>query len=212
MVSVTIFIEGGVHPHDNDSVRTIDNSEKLREGFYSILSQTIPQNKFNVSIKLGGGCHHTIKFFKSKINKQHNSILLIDLDDDKSKKNDKIAELELNNIKENIFFMVQEMEAWIISQIDKVDLHYKDKFTRKKPDIKLSDDEKIKSIHPEDIIKPSKVLKVILGRYFAYYTKKKNKKYGKLKDGADLLSILSANELRNTFSDFNDLIIKIEQF
>ncbi len=213
MVNITIFIEGGILPNDKVSVQTIDNSEKLREGFYNILSQSISPNKFNISIKQGSGNKQTIKFFKSRIKKQENSILLIDLDDNKSKVNQKLDDFELNSCQENVFFMVQEMEAWIISQIDKVDLHYKNKFHRKRINTKLSDDKSISLKHPEEIVKPSKVLKVILGRYYSYITnKKRNKKYSKLKDGADLLSILDANELRKLFSDFDDLIIRIEEF
>ena len=211
MVNITIFIEGGILPNDKINVQTIDNSEKLRESFYNIMSQLISPNKFNISIKQGSGNKQTIKFFKSRIQKQKNSILLIDLDDKKNKKKQKLIDFELNDYDGNVFFMVQEMEAWIISQIDKVDLYYEGKFLRKKINTKLSDDENISLKHPEEIVKPSKILKIILGRYFSYtMNKKRNKKYSKLKDGADLLSILDADELKKTFSDFNDLIIKIE--
>lgn len=211
MVNITIFIEGGILPNDKINVQTIDNSERLRESFYDILSQLIPPNKFNISIKQGSGNKQTIKFFKTRIKKQEKSILLIDLDERKNKKNKRLSDFELTDYQENVFFMVQEMEAWIISQIDKIDLHYKGKFLRKKINIKLSNDKNIFLKHPEEIEKPSKVLKIILGRYFSYpMNKKRNKKYSKLKDGADLLSILDADELKKTFSDFNDLIIKIE--
>ena len=211
MVNITIFIEGGILPNDKINVQTIDNSERLRESFYNIMSQLISPNKFNISIKQGSGNKQTIKFFKSRIQKQKNSILLIDLDDKKNKKKQKLIDFELNDYNGNVFFMVQEMEAWIISQIDKVDLYYEGKFLRKKINTKLSDDENISLKHPEEIVKPSKILKIILGRYFSYtMNKKRNKKYSKLKDGADLLSILDADELKKTFSDFNDLIIKIE--
>lgn len=212
MVNVSIFIEGGVLPNENVDVQTIDNSERLREGFYSIFSQMLSPNKFNVSIKLGSGNKQTVKFFISKIHKQPDSILLIDLDDFNSAKHNKLDELGLSNYEKNVFFMVQEMEAWIISQIDKVDLFFRDRFFRKKVDIQLSSDRKIKNNHPEDIVKPSRVLKEIIGRYYSYYqNKKRNKKYSKLKDGADLLSILDSNELQKTFNDFNNLIVRIEQ-
>ena len=102
------------------------------------------------------------------------------------------------------------MEAWIISQIDKIDLYYNNKFHRKRENEKLSNHKSIKNKHPEDIIKPSKVLKIILGRYFSYRNNhNRNKKYSKLKDGADLLSNLNASELKTKFPDFNKLILKI---
>lgn len=212
MVNITIFIEGGILPDDKINVLTIDNSEKLRESFYLIFSQILSPIDFNISIKQGSGNKQTIKFFKSKVKKQDNSILLIDLDDFKDKKDNKLTEFDLKEYKNNVFFMVQEMEAWIISQIDKIDLHYKNKFFRKKKEVNLSNDNIIRGKHPESITKPSKVLKVILGRYFSYKSnKKRNKKYSKLRDGADLLAIINSNDLRNVFTDFEKLILKIEQ-
>ncbi|OQX77470.1 MAG: hypothetical protein B6D64_08220 [Bacteroidetes bacterium 4484_276] len=62
MVNVTIFIEGGVLPNDNVDVQTIDNSEKLREGFHSIFSQIAYPNNINISIKLGSGNKQTVNF------------------------------------------------------------------------------------------------------------------------------------------------------
>jgi len=209
MVNVSIFIEGGVLPHDNVSVQTMDNSEKLREGFYSILSQVKSPTEFNIIIKQGSGNKQTINFFKNRIHKEHNSSLLIDLDCHKDKKEEKVLELDLSDYSDNVFFMVQEMEAWIISQIDKIDTYYEGKFIRKKNELALSDHIKIKNIHPEDITKPSIVLKEILGQYFRT-TNNKKKKYGKLKDGADLISILNAIDLLRTFSDFEALIKSIK--
>ena len=87
----------------------------------------------------------------------------------------------------------------------------KSRFVRKRADVQLSHDDKIKDKHPEEIVKPGNVLKIILGRYFSYNrNKNKNKKYSKLKDGADLLTILNSSELQKTFTDFNKLILKIE--
>jgi len=209
MVNVSIFIEGGILPNDKINVQTIDNSEKLRESFYSILSQIISPTEFNITIKQGSSNKQTIKFFKKKIQKGQNSLLLIDLDGSKHEKVSKLSEFDLTNYSDNVFFMVQEMEAWIISQVDKIDAYYYGKFIRKKNEKALSEHTKIKNIHPEEITKPSIVLKEILGQYFRTKDNKK-KKYGKLKDGADLLSILDANNLQKTFSDFDALIKSIK--
>lgn len=209
MVNVSIFIEGGVLPSDNVSVQTMDNSEKLREGFYSILSQVKSPTEFNIIIKQGSGNKQTVNFFKNRIHKEHNSLLLIDLDCQKDKKEERVLEFDLTDYSDNVFFMVQEMEAWIISQIDKIDTYYEGKFIRKKNGQALSEHIKIKNIHPEDITKPSIVLKEVLGQYFRTKDNKK-KKYGKLKDGAGLLSIIDANDLRKTFSDFEALVKSIK--
>ena len=202
MVNVSIFIEGGVLPNENVSVQTLDNSEKLRESFYSIFSQLLSPNKFNIRIKKGSSNKQTVRFFKKKIIEKKKSLLLIDLDGKKNEKNNRITDFDLTDYSENVFFMVQEMEAWIISQINKIDEHYKNRFIRKHEEIKLSEHEKIRNKHPEEITKPSTVLKEILGKYFKTKSNIK-KKYGKLKDGADLLSILDAGKLKDTFADFN---------
>ena len=207
MVNISIFIEGGALQNDNVNVQTIDNSEKLRESFHLILSQVISSDKFNITTKLGSSNKQTIKFFKKKIQNNKNSLLLIDLDGNKSQKANRISEFGLIDYYNKVFFMVQEMEAWIISQINVVDSYYEDKYTRKKSDKILSEHKKIKNIHPEDIKKPSVVLKEILGQYFSRRdNKNRNKKYSKVKDGAELLSLLDSNELRKTFTDFDDLI------
>ncbi|MEA3494849.1 MAG: DUF4276 family protein [Bacteroidota bacterium] len=209
MVNVSVFIEGGVLPNEKHSVLTVDNSEKLREGFYSILSQIIPPSDFNLTIKQGSGNKQTIKYFKNRIQKKQSTLLLIDLDKSTEKKDEKITEFELTEYSENVFFMVQEMEAWIISQINIIDDYYTKRYIRLKKDVLVSNHKKIKDIHPEEIRKPSIVLKEIIGQF--YKTKQgKKKKYGKLKDGSELLSILNASELQKIFSDFNELIVKIK--
>jgi len=209
MVNISIFIEGGIIPNDNDSARTIENSAKLRESFYTILSQVIPPDSFKLTIRLGGGIMKTINIFKLKIAKDKNSILLVDLDDFKNKKDKKIENFGLEKYKANVFFMVQEMEAWILSQIDKVDTFYRRRYVRKEETTSLSEFHKIKNTDFEKIRKPSIVLKEILGKYFRTQRDKK-KKYGKLKDGAELLSILDAPELRKIFSDLNELVLTIK--
>ncbi len=101
------------------------------------------------------------------------------------------------------------MEAWIISQIDVIDKYYQNKYERKNKGLALSGHRKIRNMHPETIVKPSRVLKEILGQYYRTRQGKK-KKYGKLKDGAMFISLLNAAELQKTFEDFNDLINTIK--
>ena len=211
MVKITIFIEGGVLQNDNISAITMDNSEKLREGFYLLLTQIISPQYFKIIVKQGSSNQQTISFFKANIDKSKNTVLLIDLDYPKEQKAQRIKDLKLKEYSDNVFFMVQEMEAWIISQIDKIDIYFKDKYKRKKNGVALSDHYKIKDKNPEDIVKPSKVLKKILGQYFRDNQNKK-KKYGKLKDGAIFISLLNATELQKIFEDFNNLTNTIKAF
>lgn len=211
MVNVNIFIERGVVPHDNDAVKTIENSEQLRESFYELFTQILSPQKFNLIVKLSGGRKQAINTFKSKYISSQNTALLLDLDDFKENKAIKIQEFDLKDFTEDVFFMVQEYEAWLLSQIDKIDDYYKERHIRRNPDNQLSDSLKIKDKHPEDIPKPSSVLKEIIMKNFRYKRdRKKKKKYNKLRDGAELLTIIDATDLRKTFSDFNSLLVKIE--
>ncbi|MCF8372750.1 MAG: DUF4276 family protein [Bacteroidales bacterium] len=214
MVDVTIFIEGGVLPHDNVAVQTIDNSHRLRESFHQIFSQIIDPGSFNLNVQQGSGFQQTINFFKSRIKNNHKVFLLIDLDMPKSKKAEKIKYLNLEDQNGYVFFMVQEMEAWILSQPDKIDKYYSLKYTRKGKTKKIEDDSQLVGKHPEDIHKPSRVLRALLKRYYSYQIrgKKKKKGYEKLKDGPDLLSRLDATKLASTFSDLKELASKVKTY
>ena len=122
---------------------------------------------------MSGGIAGTVKKYKLEIKKDENSLLLIDLDDIKDKKEKRLKDNKLFEHKENVFFMVQEMEAWILSQIDKVDILYKNKYEREDRTVRLSEFHKIKNNNFENIKRPSTVLKEILGKYFRRNRKKK---------------------------------------
>ena len=205
MVDVVIFIEGGVLPNDNVSVQTLDNSQKFRESFYNIFYKLIDKQAFNITIQLGSGNKQTIKFFKTQMDK--NSVLLIDLDNSIAYRDKRLLELELDNYKDRVFFMVQEMEAWILSQPQKIDECYGNNYKRERSAFNISDDSLLIGKHPEEITKPSLVLKVLLKRYFSYEKrgKIKKKEYGKLKDAPDLLNLLDAKKLSDVFIDVNRL-------
>jgi hypothetical protein len=206
MVDVVIFIEGGVLLNDDVSVQTLDNSQKFRESFYNVFYKLIDKQAFNINIQLGSGYKQAIKFFKTQLDK--NSVLLIDLDNSIAYRDKRLLELELENYRDRVFFMIQEMEAWILSQPQKIDVCYRNNYKRERSTLNISDDTLLKGIHPEEIIKPSWVLKVLLKRYFSYEKrgKIKKKEYGKLKDAPDLLNLLDASKLHDVFIDVKRLI------
>lgn len=190
MVDIRIVIEGGIIPHENDSVATINNSEKLRESFHKLLSQIINPASFNLIIEMKGGIAQAAKSFSSYAINNKKTSLLIDLDGGKSTKPQKLINLHIDNFAENVFFMIQEMEAWILSQPEAIEKAYKDRYFRKNVSVKIVEAEhKLFKVHPEEIIKPSDKLKVLLGKYYIEMkgNVKKNKKYGKLKDAPLLI-------------------------
>ena len=173
MVVVRLYIEGGVLQHPNVAAqKTLNNSQRFRESFYKLLTQVFDPNVFSIEIVIGGPRTQALNFFKSEITKSPNTYLLVDLDKPKSEKPIIIESFGLKNENQqkNIFFMVQEMEAWILSQPDKIEECYSP-LKRIKPNISLSQDTILNGIDPESIVKPSKKLDVLLGRYFRYKKK-----------------------------------------
>lgn len=203
MVEIRIVVEGGVLESSNHSVLTVNNSEKLREGFYKLFSQIIDPSAFNLIVELGAGYKSASNIFKKHTISNSKTSLLIDLDGPKSKKETRLDELNITEYKTRVFFMVQEMEAWILSQPDILDKFYSSRFIREKITKKIIDDELFQG-HSEDISKPSEKLKVLLGRYFSEMkgNVKKKKKYGRLKDGPILLAELDPFKLVEIFEDF----------
>lgn len=215
MVDIRIVIEGGIVPHINDSAATINNSEKLRESFHKLFSQIINPESFNLIIEMKGGFEQAIMSFKEYSKLDQKTSILIDLDGVSSSKQDKIVDLKIENLAERVFFMIQEMEAWILSQPESIEKAYKNRYNRQRVKINLEQEiRKLYRDHPEEILEPSVKLKVLLGRYYVEMkgNRKKDKKYGKLKDAPMLIENLDINKLIRTFDDVNSLINHIQRY
>jgi len=208
MVNIKIVVEGGLHPNDNNSAAaTYNNDEKFRESFHTLLSNIFPPSSFNLVIEPGASYTSAIKSFRQQL-QNGNCILLIDLDCPKTEKATKLAELTLTAYTDHVFFMVQEMEAWILSQPGSIIKTYSENIVSTG---NLEDDDVFKLI-PEEIANPTYWLGIVLSRYFRYdkngVTKKK--KYGKLKDGPLLLAHLDMAGLIETFEDVKRLNTYLE--
>lgn len=213
MVDIRIVIEGGIVPHINDSAATINNSEKLRESFHKLFSQIINPEFFNLIIEMKGGFEQAIISFKGYSQLDQKTSMLIDLDGASSSRQNKIVDLKIENLSERVFFMIQEMEAWILSQPESIEKAYRNRYNRQRGNINLEQEiRKLYRDHPEEILKPSVKLKVLLGRYYVEMkgNRKKNKKYGKLKDAPLLIENLDITKLIKTFDDVNSLISHIQ--
>jgi hypothetical protein len=213
MVEIRIVVEGGVIPHENDSATTINNSEKLREAFYKLLSKMVNPEQFNLIIEIGAGELYAANSFKKYANVDKRTSMLVDLDGPRTTKEHKLKYLEIDDFSETVFFMVQEMEAWILSQPDVILKCYQDRYIRKKANVNFEQTESLLfQIHPEEIKKPADKLKVLLGRYYAEMkgNVEKKKKYGKLKDAPLLIENLDISRLIDTFDDMESLMNHIE--
>lgn len=167
-----LFIEGAKDTSNGD----------LREGFGKLLEKKIKGKMPRIS--MGEGKLQTINKFKNS----NDSKLLCDLDRHSSYIATDLNEYDLNSKKESVFYMIQEMEAWFISQPALLDKFYGSQISNKlaiKPATEVSE--------------PDKELQRITKD-----TKKGT--YHKIRHGAELLKLLDVNKLSNDFPDFKRLV------
>lgn len=144
---------------------------------------------------MGDGKEQTIdKFLTKPLALNEHRFLLIDSDQrmdsltkqklvEQIKKRDNKKRLEPST--ENVFFMVQEAEAWILSQSEIL----------KRMGLKANITQKC---HASEIEKPSMVL-------FDIY-RKSGGQYHKVREFVKVLPMLDTNQLKNEFEEFDSLI------
>jgi hypothetical protein len=140
------------------------------------------------TISMGDGKRQTIdKFINGS-----NSNMLCDLDAPESEKENDLKKYNLYQHKESVFYMIQEMEAWFISQPEILDKFYN-----------LPISKKLTKKHASEFHEPDKELQRI--------TKDSHKgEYHKVHHGAQLLKLLDANKLFKEFPDFKKIIEKLK--
>jgi hypothetical protein len=205
MVKVKVFFEGGVDPRSNPNEATIDNTNSLRQSFNQLLNAAFDEEKIQIEAIPAYSISNVVKI------REAGSLLLIDLDGPKSIKSKRIHDNKLSDIQEFVFFMVQRMEAWILSQPNVIEDVFGRNKIQNRGDIK--DDDKIKDKHPEEIKQPDDVLRSICGMYFEVIKngRIKKMKYGKLKDSHLLIERLDIQQLQDTFEDVKNMVNKINE-
>ena len=205
MVTITVFFEGGVHPNSNPNEETIDNTSNLRESFNKLFNSGLENENVRIVAKPAYSITNIVRIRKP------DSILLMDLDAPKEQKQKRLTDNNLIEIQEFVFFMVQRMEAWILSQPEVIEDVFKH---LKVGNSQIKDDNQIKDKHPENLVYPESILNTILQRNFINKKAgiKKNLKYGKLKHSPDLIAKLDIEKLKVTFEDVRLLMEKINQY
>ncbi len=131
MVTITIFVEGG-EPSGNLSAMTVDNSLLFRENFHKLFSQTFGESGYNISVRPFGSVHQAKETLGFIQNKNIQAVLLIDLDAPKAEREKRLTYYKPFDTS-NLFFMIQEMEAWILSQPEVIEKYAEDEeFKRKR--------------------------------------------------------------------------------
>ena len=201
MVNLSIIVEGGGSP-TNVSVDTANNAESLRQSLHSFFSRLLKRDDVQITIYLGYGYRNAAKQFSTS---SIIGYLFVDSDqpqDCKYRWFDKLVDnfnpdntiIIPEDKKNNVFFMVQEMEAWFLKQIDCI-IRWanNEEYKRKHPEEDIKEHSVIKHKNIEDIKKPSDKLAIILRHYFE--KNKKGAQYGKLKTVPALLDALNVCEL-----------------
>ena len=169
---VYLFIEG---------TRDVSNGD-LREGFRKLLEQKVKGTMPRIS--MGDGKTQTIgKFLRSD-----HARMLCDLDNSPKHVEADLREYDLLDRRNEVFYMIQEMEAWILSQPDVIDKFYCEDVSRRVPKKQV-----------ELIAEPDKELQNITRN-------SRRGKYHKVKHGSQLLQMLDAGRLYTDFADFKRLI------
>ncbi len=109
---IIIFIEGEPNSPNGDP----------RQGFTKLLKQKLDGKL--PRIILGGGKKQTIDKFLNNRLEADEFLLLIDLDNDESFRATDLIKHNLKPKSEDVFYMIQELEAWFLSQPDVLDKFY----------------------------------------------------------------------------------------
>lgn len=230
----TVFIEGGGPPTtelNGTFAGLTEHAFLLQTAFYRLFEQEIPELKVIFDIQPSGGYRQTLFAFVNFLNKFSaiQAYVVLDFQELKAdlggenaeehKKNlfalaeDKISLGTLQRPLRNwvdyegfVFFMVQKMEAWIISQPDIIYDEFKHLQHRGE-----EWEEKVKQHlgkkKPNEVLHPDRVTEYLLG---CFEEEKKGKwkkvKYGKIQTASKLLPKLSLKKLMDDFEDVNSLV------
>ena len=183
-----LFIEGSRDETNGD----------LAEGFKILFEKKLAGKM--PRIVMGNGKNETVdKFLNLQIESKAFSgvkrFVLVDLDksgETKAIEADR-KEYKIHEHKEVSFYMIQEMEAWFISQAENVlDKYYKAEISKKIPKKSASE-----FSHPDEQI--------------GEWLRPLKKEYRKVKDGVELLKLLDLGKLENDFPDVKNLVTELSK-
>lgn len=202
MVEIRIIVEGGGQAGSGD-VTTANNTESLRQSLNSFFSRLLGRN--DVSISVGYSYRNAAKRFIEDFSYDS---LFVDSDAAKEKLNTWFEKLKNENPdkpiiislerQNDVFFMIQEMEAWFLKQPECFEKWAALEGYKKIDEAEIKNHSLIRNKDIEDITKPSVKTKILLRHFFEKEIpsgKRKHALYGKLKTAPILLDCLDVNKL-----------------
>lgn len=193
MVEISLIVEGG-DISNNIEALTANNTESLRQALNKFFTRLLSRDDISIKLNLGGGNKNAVKMFLNDTS--HKTILFVDSDHLDTNKwyNEDMKDFNISDDKkEYIFFMIQEMEAWFLKQLNCLDIWAEKEGYNRKQEGDISQHSLLKNKNIEEIKKPSDKLTTILKVYFE--KKGKPAKYGKLKTAPALLDALDTSSL-----------------
>lgn len=205
MVKLNVIIEGGVSlSHIQANIAS--NVESLRQSFYQFFSRLLKRSDISVVIQMGWGVRAAVKQYLSN---NTSDSLFVDSDCPKNKLDTWYETLQNNEYPErsiiipagrrsNIFFMVQEMEAWVLKQPECLDRWgINQGYIRKREDETIANHSLIRGKDIETITKPSEKLNILIRAFFEKDLggKRKSVSYGKLKSAPNILDEIEVDDL-----------------
>lgn len=204
---IRIIIEGGALPNKNDTtdektIQTYDGSEVLREELKKFFTKALGVSDISVIVSYEGSNKNAAKVFVAQPEEDY---LYTDLDDIPENRTEWFTKMEQDGIiiqderKQNVFFWIQEMEAWFLKQPKCIEAWAAVRSIEIKKSI--DSDTLIAGKDIEHLIqKPSDVMKIIFRRDLKSNKKGKDKKpqkvtYGKLRDAPRLIPYLDPQVL-----------------
>jgi hypothetical protein len=185
MVTINVLIEGGIGENDpqNNNPAVVDNNNLLRQAFTKLFEKIARQQ-----VK-------TIIYLLGPVGNERN-----DLDRPNTDKNE-VRQNVLQNmpalLETQVYFFVQEVEAWILSQFDTLNMP---QYTIQ-PGI-LQHSTLRQYNHAEEIPEPAYRLDMLARLFVSENRKPKaNFRYGKLKNAYQFIQALDVDQLKRDFED-----------
>lgn len=203
MVTLRIIIEGGIHINGNVDVDTVNNVASLRQSLNKFFSRIISSDKVSIEIIIGTGYRAAAKRFaesESDVSLYVDSDLPAEAVDGwfdklRNEENPEKSIIIPDSKREDIYFMIQEMEAWFLKQPECIDRWVAAAdLIRKNPEEKICNHSLIRGKDIELIRKPSEKLAILIKKYVAD-EEGKAIKYGKLRTAPSLLDNLDVTSL-----------------
>ena len=215
LVKVSVYIEGGAPNCEKVDVATMTNSAVLRESIFKILKGVSGQ-EIDISLDLKGSRDSACKAFASVDDKSLS--LFVDSDCPNSTLFSWFDQLKDNlgqpiiipeEKKEKVFFMIQEMESWILKDVESLERCAEKEGWIRNDDSSIPSHSLIRNKDIEEIEKPSDKLALLLKHFFKD-SKGKKIKYQKLKTAPSLLDCINPSLLKSRDSELQRFSYYVE--